>query len=369
MKIGYDAKRIFHNTTGLGNYCRDSVRIMADYFSENKYYLYNPKPGKVKRLKVTDVMIICLPKSSFWRKYSSIWRQKAIVKDLIADGVELYHGLTNELPRGIDKTKIKSIVTIHDLIFVRYPKLYGFFERIIHLNKFKYSAGAANVVIAISEQTKKDIVEFLNISPKKIKVVYQGCHAAFKKEYSNKLVQEVVNKYKLPKQFILNVGTIEPRKNALSIVKAIRETNEHLILVGRETKYAEKIHEYIKNNKMNNRIHFLKNVSMEELAVVYQLADVFVYPSVFEGFGIPIIEALYSKTPVISSKGSCFSEAGGPHSKYVNANNINELSTMIQCVLKSESLKKEMVINGYNYVQKFNDEVIASQLMEVYKNL
>ena len=163
MRIGYDAKRLFHNNTGLGNYSRDLIRILTKFYTKNSYLLYNPKKGN-RSIDLASNATEILPKGKFWKKFSSFWRQKAIVKQLINDKIEIYHGLSGELPRGIENTKIKTVVTIHDLIFVRYPKLYSFFDRKIHFNKFKYAAETADIVIAISEQTKRDIIK-----PKEIK--------------------------------------------------------------------------------------------------------------------------------------------------------------------------------------------------------
>lgn len=368
MRIGFDAKRAFHNGTGLGNYSRDLLRILSKFYADNTYFLYNPKKAKLLRYHLSANNIEVLPKSKFWKKFSSIWRQKAIVKQLVEDKIDVYHGLSGELPKGIEKTNIRTVVTIHDLIFVRYPELYSFFDRKIHFAKFKHAAQIADVVIAISEQTKRDIVEFLKINPNKIKVIYQGCAMAFKKEYTHSLKEKIKAKYKLPKEFILNVGTIEKRKNLLSIVQAIKNIDTKLVVIGNDkSNYAKEVKRYIINNKLNDKVLFLKNVPIEELAIIYQLATLFVYPSIFEGFGIPIIEALYSKIPVITSKDGCFSEAGGDNSVYINPLHVSELEEAIKQLLSNPQQQKEMVEKGWEFAQKFNDEVIVEIIYKLYK--
>lgn len=369
MKLGFDAKRVFHNTTGLGNYSRDTLRILANQFKGNRYVLYSPKQGRVSRLQIEQNMIVTLPKERVWQKLNSLWRQKAIVKDLLQDKIEVYHGLTNELPVGIEKTEIKSVVTIHDLIFIRYPKLYSYIDGKIHLKKIKRASQIADKIIAISEQTKKDLIDFLEVKEDKIEVVYQGCHAAFKENYTEIEKQAVAKKFSLPEKYLLNVGTIQERKNLLTVVKAIRKTNHHLVVVGRDTIYAQKVRAYIQKHKMEDRVHFLMGVAMDELAMIYQMANIFVYPSIFEGFGIPIIEALYSKTPVISSIGSCFSEAGGTDSIYIKPKDKVALKKAIQRIEDSEALRNKMMTNGYKYAQRFNDDAIGEELMKVYQKL
>jgi len=368
MKIGYDAKRIFHNSTGLGNYSRDLVRIMATYYPENKYILYNPKKPSVNRLTLTGEIKVKQPSGFFNRLFPSLWRSKFIIRDLVKDQIDVYHGLSAELPAGIEKTPVKSVVTIHDLIFKHFPELYKPIDRKIYYKKFLKAVKSADQIVAISEQTKKDIIQLSGIDASKIKVIYQGCHEAFKKEYSQDFKQKVIEKYHLPQDFLLNVGTIEPRKNALNIVKALQDSPEHLVLVGKKTAYAQRIKTFVQQHHMQDRIHFLEGLSLEELAVLYQQAKIFIYPSIYEGFGIPIIEALYSKTPVITNKKGVFPEAAGPYSYYVeDVRNPEEIKAVIEQVLKTNPT--ENVKKSWNFVQKFNDDIIAENYLEVYKKL
>lgn len=370
MKIGYEAKRVFHNKTGLGNYSRDLIRILAYFYPTNEYYLYNPKKSKQTLFEISQENIVeKLPSTTFYKKFYNIWRQKGIISDLKKDNIALFHGLSGELPSGLKKHKIKSIVTIHDLIFVRYPNLYSFFDRKIHFYKFKKAAQETDLVIAISEQTKKDIIDFLKIPEHKIKVVYQGCQAIFKQTFTDNEKREVQKKYNLSSQFLLSVGTVEERKNALTIVKAIKDIDTTLILIGKETNYSQEIRNYISENKMENKVVFLKNVSSKELAIIYQLASIFIYPSIFEGFGIPIIEALFSKTPVITNKNGVFPEAGGPNSIYIDPFDVTDLNSKINMLLRNDKLRKEIADKGFEYVQKFKDEVIAVELMQCYNSL
>jgi len=366
MKIGFDAKRAFHNTTGLGNYSRDLIKILATYYPKNQYYLYNTKPKKIDRLPRLDNIIERLPNSWLWKKMSSIWRQGPIVNQISDDGIEVYHGLSGEIPKRIQSRGIKTVVTIHDLIFVRYPELYKPIDRKIYFKKFKYAAETADKIIAISEQTKDDIISFLKVDPAKIEVIYQGCHSIFKEEVDFETIQALKKKYKLPEKYILNVGTIEPRKNLLSIVKAIKSIDVNLVVVGRKTDYYKEVEVYINEHQLNDRVLFLEGLDLKELAALYQSAEIFVYPSVFEGFGIPIIEALFSKTPVITTKGGVFPEAGGPGSSYVLLNDIEALRKEINQLLTNKELREQKATAGYQFAQKFNDDLIAKEIVNLY---
>lgn len=367
MIIGFDAKRLFHNKTGLGNYSRDLVRILAQFYPENNYLLYNPKPKKIDRIFIDGKCIIeKLPLKKKHNKFSALWRLFKIVPQIKEDKVELFHGLSGEIPIGLNKTGIKTVVTIHDLIFMRYPELYTYFDRKIHYFKFKYAANKADLVIAISEQTKQDIVSYLKINPDKIKVIYQGCAPVFKEKIESEFIETVRTKYNLPEKFILNVGTIEKRKNILSVIKAIKDIDIQLVVIGKKTDYFDEIKRYILENAIDDKIIFLENVALSELASIYKMAHIFIYPSIFEGFGIPIIEALYSKTPVITSKGGCFKEAGGEYSIYVEPLNVEEIRSSINDLLNHHSKQILMKNEGYNFVQKFNDEHIAKNIMSAY---
>jgi len=368
MRLGYDAKRIFHNTTGLGNYSRDLVRIMSTYYPDNEYVLYNPKKAVVNRLELTANMQVREPEDFWSQRFPALWRSKFITRDLIKDQIDIYHGLSAELPAGIDKTPVKSVVTIHDLIFMRYPRLYSFFDRKIYFKKFLKAVESADKVVAISQQTKNDILEFSGIDSQKIEVIYQGCHQAFKKEYPDDFKQKIIEKYQLPQEFLLNVGTIEPRKNAFTIVKAIKDATYHLVLVGRPTAYAQKIKEFVQKHHMEHRVHFLEGLSIEELAVLYQMSKIFIYPSLYEGFGIPIIEALYSKTPVITNKKGVFPEAAGPYSFYMNqVTDPVEMKELIEQIMTKYPV--DAVQKSYEFVQQFNDDRIAGKWNNLYKSL
>ncbi|GAE66682.1 glycosyltransferase family 4 protein [Chryseobacterium indologenes] len=364
MKIAFDAKRFFHNTSGLGNYSRDLLRILSEYEPDNEYILLNKNKSERGKeiLERSNVKFAQTSKGNFSR-------QLKMGKDAQKLGADIFHGLSGELPLKWDQKPIKKVVTIHDLIFVRYPQYYSFFDRKIHFWKFKKAAETADKIIAISEQTKRDIIDFLKIPETKIDVIYQGCHKAFKEEQSPELIQAAKEKFNLPERFILNVGTIEDRKNLLNIVRAIHETDIPLVVVGRKTKYYQKIAAFLKKNKMENQVIFLEGVSMDELAVLYKLTDIFVYPSFFEGFGIPVIEALFSKTVVVTSNTSCLPEAGGKDSVYIDPDNYLDLKAKIKFLWENESERKRREEKGFTFVQKFNDEPIARELMHFYQKI
>ena len=373
MRIGFDGKRAFSNNTGLGNYSRDTIRIISKSLPQNQFFIYTPKEKKNDRLSFLNEsknIFIRTPNKILSRLFSSIWRSKTIVKDLFQNKIDLYHGLSHEIPLGIEKTNIKSIVTIHDLIYLRFPKLFSKIDRKIYDIKFRSSCQRANKIIAVSQQTKSDIIKYFGISKEKIEVIYQGCNPIFQEEKSVKKINKVVDKYKLPKEFLLYVGSIEERKNLLTLLRAIANIPDQiLVVIGSGIAYKEKCLTFIDDNNLNNRVIFLKNLSLEEMACIYQKAEIFIYPSIFEGFGIPILEALFSKTPVITSKGSCFSEAGGENSKYIDPLSELELTQAILDIKSNKKLQNLMIEKGYQYALNFKDEKISKNLISIYNSL
>tara|TARA_B100001115_G_C15812672_1_gene403091 strand:- start:120 stop:1244 length:1125 start_codon:yes stop_codon:yes gene_type:complete len=373
IKLGYDGKRAFFNNTGLGNYSRDTIRVVSKNFKDNKYFIYTSNNIKNKRLdfiKSNKNIYIKTPKNFFYKSFDFLWRSKKVIDDLLHDKIDIYHGLSNEIPYGIEVTGIKTIVTIHDLIFIRYPNLFQAFDRYIYFKKFKYACEKANKIIAVSTQTKKDIIKFFNISEDKITVIYQGCNNIFQKEITTDKQNLVAKKYNLPNKFLLYVGTIEERKNLLSLIKAIKKIpNQKLVVIGNGKKYKKKCREYIRVNNLEKNILFINNLSLNEIRAIYAKAEIMIYPSIFEGFGIPILEALFSKVPVITSKNGCFSEAGGPHTSYINPLSSEEIKNEILKIQSSNEIRNKMIRNGYAYAQNFTDEKIANNLMKLYKSL
>jgi len=370
MKIAFDAKRAFHNARGLGNYSRDTIRLLSTFYPENDYLLFNPSEKKNIVFPTPSNTTAIIPTSIIGKTFPALWRSKGMCKQLKQLNVDLYHGLSQELPWGIENTSAKSVVTMHDAIFMRYPHLYSSSYRAIFIQKNKYACRVADRIIAISEQTKRDIIKYFNADENKISVVYQGCNNIFRAPVSDEAKRNVRNKYNLPGHFLLNVGAIEKRKNVALIVEAMqrKQVDAHLVIVGKPDAYFEEVSALISKYGLENQVHFIHNAETVDLPVIYSLAEIFIYPSIFEGFGIPILEALCVGTPVISSIGSCFEETGGAYSRYINPQNADELGDTILEVLNDGALRNEMKMKGLEFSEKFSDQNVATNLMKVYQS-
>ena len=368
MKIGFDAKRFFNNKTGLGNYSRTLLKNIFKVQSENNYILYSPKKND-KEVSVKN--------HSYTLKSSSklLWRERGVVADLKKDGIQIYHGLSNEIPIGIHKSGIKSIVTIHDLIFKIYPKTYNYFDTKIYDFKFKYACKNADKVLAISESTKRDIIEFYNVPSERIEVVYQACNPIFYTLQNAEQIDEHLKEYNLPDRFMLYVGSVIERKNVLTIVKAQEQINTSnripLVIVGKGGVYKKQVEQYIRDKNLCEYFIWLDNLENDKhLQALYQKAQLFIYPSIYEGFGIPVVEALLSKTPVITSNVSSLPEAAGPNSICIDPQDENLMKESIERILSNDILRQDIVEKGYAYaLDNFDGKKCADKVLELYQKL
>lgn len=370
MKIGFDAKRATSNFTGLGNYSRTLIKDLQLFYPENEYLLFTPVLKQTQRyLHLSDHNLsrFILPGNWLSRRFNAFWRTFLIGHMAAKQGVDVFHGLSGELPLFLPAS-IRVILTVHDLIFIRFPAYYKLFDRIIYRIKLVYACKRADQIIAISEQTKNDLVNYLHISPEKITVVYQACDSVFRNLLEPFQKQRICDKYNLPPNYLLTVGTLEERKNTLNLLKAFQllpKTNQ-LVLVGRKTAYTKILEQYISEFNLNARVLILSDVSFDDLPAVYQSALLFIYPSVFEGFGIPIEEALFSQVPVISSTGSCFAEAGGPDSIYIDHTDYENLADEIEKLICNNEKRGEMIRNGRIFAEKFMPANLSAELIAVY---
>ncbi len=375
MKIGFDAKRAFNNKSGLGNYSRNLIRGIIKNNPLEDYFLFN---SETSRYKLQDFLekksnIHLVEPQSFWGKeFPSWWRSYGITKNANQLNLDLYHGLSNEIPLNSHLMKAKKLITVHDLIFMRYPEFYNAADRKMYTVKTKKSCALADGIVAVSEQTKNDLIEFLDVPKEKIHVIYQTCDENFFHDNEYNTYDNSPEKL-LPDNYILYVGTVEQRKNLLALVRAIHELDKTmqvtLVVVGKETSYLKEVSAYVERYGLERRVVFMKSVNNALMPLIYRKAKAFVYPSIYEGFGIPIIEALVSKVPVITTRGGCFPEAAGPGSVFVDPDNAEELADAIRLVLTDVAKRKEMIATGYAYAQQFKPAVCAENMFNLYKKI
>lgn len=379
MNIGYDAKRAFHNSTGLGNYSRTLLEGLATFYPEHEYYLFNPKASKKYPKPPYPNVHEVLPPGFLLKRFSSLWRSRMVTADLKKLNIGLYHGLSHEIPVGIGSTGIPSVVTIHDLIFERYPSQFSAVDVQIYRKKFRYACTHANGVIAISRQTKEDIVTLYGINEDKIDVCYQSCDPAFSKKIGKEKIEATRLKYNLPEKYFLSVGSIIERKNLLNICRALVLTKNRLplVVIGDGGDYKSEVLAFIREKGLEGRVIFLSDQVKQDaefqrpttFAAIYQGAEALIYPSFFEGFGIPVLEALQSGVPVITSNVSCLPETGGDAAYYVDPASPEEIAAAMDTILSDAQLRTQMIEKGRAHAAKFSLQSCTDSVMNVYKKL
>jgi len=382
MNIGYDGKRAFQNKTGLGNYSRSLLSILNRYFPQLQYTLFAPKKTNLFDIDSYHNFQTIQPQNFFYKKLPSLWRRIGIVKQIDQAHLDIYHGLSNELPKNIEKLNIKTVVTIHDLIFERFPKTYHLDERYTHRWKIKRACKIADAVIAISEQTKNDLIELYGVSPQKITVCYQSCNPIFEKTISEIEKSNVKKKYHLPDQYFLFVSSITARKNLIAICRAMIILKDTLaiplVIIGDGKIEKNEVKQLMKENGIEHRLLFLNELSAAkedsftsaaDFPAVYQQAFALVYPSIFEGFGLPILEAMWSGLPVICSSVSSMPEVAEDAALYFSPEDTNQLAQHLQAIASDQQLAKILKDKGREQAKKFSTENYANQIIKIYKSL
>lgn len=372
MNIAFDAKRAVRNLTGLGNYSRLVIECLAAAYPEDKLTLFspdmraNPRLDAIRRLPQVSFR---LPAKGEHPLGKAPWRSWTISHILKQEKFDIYHGLSNELPLKIQSSGVPSVVTIHDVIYRRLPDCYSPIDRRIY--DFKYGRACRNAtrIIAISQRTSLDIQELYGIDPSKIDIIYQGCHPSFSAHWSDERIANLRKRYNLPTRFILQVGTVERRKNLMLTMKALPLLPPDIILiaVGRDRLgYRAEIEREARRIGVDHRLRFLEGVPFDDLPGLNHAASVAAYPSRYEGFGLPVIEAIESGTPVVAATGSCLEEAGGAGALYVNPDDASAMAQALDAIISSPALRQRMAADGRSHTARFNDADMTSAIRTSY---
>jgi glycosyltransferase involved in cell wall biosynthesis len=372
IRIGFDAKRIVRNGTGLGSYGRTLVNDLATR-GDLDLSLYAPDHGRDDlrgHVAVGDYMRFCYPRG-LQVLCKSYWRTRGVTSQLRHDGIQVYHGLSGELPVGLAKAGIRSVVTIHDLIFMRHPEYYNRADVKIYTQKFRHAISEADRIVAISECTRRDICQLGEVDESRVDVIYQSCAPRFTTDIAGNRLWHVRDRYDLPDRYILNVGSIEERKNVLLAIKALHRLPDDvsLVIVGRSTPYADMIWQYQNANGLSHRVVMLHDVPDDDLPAFYRMAEAFVYPSRYEGFGIPVIEAIRMGLPVVACTGSCLEEAGGPHSLYVDPDDDTAMAAAIAKVLIGAPERDARIEQSRHFIHRFDNSDAAQRFANLYRYL
>jgi glycosyltransferase involved in cell wall biosynthesis len=342
------------------------------YAPENSYFLFTPGIRDPFRSFADghDRTQLVVPKG-IWKAMPAAWRSVSAGRECRDLNLDIYHGLSNELPFNISSFSGLKVVTIHDLIFLRFPSYYHPIDRKLYTLKTRHACRVADLVVAPSAQTASDIATFTGTPLHKIVVIGQNCDERFGLEYSDSVVREFAVQKKLPQQFILSVGTPEKRKDQLTILQALLSPGLeqiHLVLAGKHTSYAQELTHYAAAHGLTQRFHLLTDISNEEMPLLYRNATAFVYASGFEGFGIPLLEAMRSSVPVISAYSSSLTEVAGEAALYFKPQALAELAEHLRVLLSNEPERNRLIEAGKKQSALFDTAALIGALHHEYRS-
>lgn len=360
IKIGYDAKRYFNNPTGLGNYSRTLIHYLGEYASENQYSLFVHRKFYLQGFNKFNVIK--------GKGHPALWRSRGIKNDIDKSDIQIFHGLSAELPAK-SKRNIKYVVTIHDLIFKLHPEWYSGIDRMFYSEKMRQAIDKADAIIAISNQTKEDILDHFSVDENKIKVIYQSWANSY-----NTLKIDDIHVPLLPKDYLLFVGSFYERKNLKNVIWALADDRCRdipLVVVGNgKRRYKQMILELIQQTKLERQVLILDNVYDELLKQLYLRAKAVIYPSLYEGFGLPVLEAWKCGKPVITSNNSSLKELG-TKACYLLENPLDkeEISNAIYKLWDDDAYFKQLTDEIPEHIAQYHPRVISEQVAGLYKSL
>jgi len=396
LRIGIDYTAAVRQGAGIGRYTRELVRALAKLDRDNDYVLFaavrgaavsdSPtcwgggaaSPNKLgtparyshELPKTPSFQMRSVPLSD--RALAILWHRLRLPLwvELATGAVDIFHSPDFVLP---PVRRAKTMLTVHDLSFIRYPQCADANLRAYLSQVVPRSVHRADLVLADSQSTKDDLVELLDVAPNRIEVVYPGVEERFRPIKDQAYLEQVRKRYNLPPRFILGLGTLQPRKNFTRLIEAFasmqvgKYASLHLAIAGGKGWLYEEIFATVERLGLEEKVVFPGFVADEHLPALYNLADLFAFPSLYEGFGLPPLEALACGTPVVTSDASSLPEVVGQAGLMVKATDVEALAQAMQRVLEDNALREEMIARGLQQAKKFTWEKAAAKLLSLYE--
>jgi len=366
VRIAFDVGFIFQEKTGIGHAAQQLVEGLERIAPGHHYIVLDNAPiangfslGRFRKGALRKVLY-----TTWQNTYLPLWLQR--------QGIHLVHA-PNFIPPLVKACA--TVITVHDVAFLCYPEAYD--PSYLHFLRtmLPRALRAADHIITVSENTRRDLLRHYGVSPSKVGVVYNGVGEIFLRRFDHETLEAKRREYGLPEKFILSVGTIEPRKNFGLLVEAfaclkLREKMDHqLVLVGKKDRDYPAVAAIIAKYGLQSEVHLPGWVPVEDLAAIYQLADLLAYPSLYEGFGLPLLEAMASGLPVIASNVSAIPEVVGDAALLVSPTDPEELTNAMRAALREKSLREELAEKGLKRARKFSWDRAAENTLRIYERL
>jgi glycosyltransferase involved in cell wall biosynthesis len=370
IRVGINASKYFGINTGVGRYTSNLCNTISKGKDGNDYYFYLPGRSRTCWVNMDEVQ----PKEQgFFLQNNTmriLWEQIFLPIKVKKDMLDLFHYTDHAM--SLVQRRYPVVITVHDIAYIRFPDLLNKSRQVYKKYILNLSVKKADIIIADSYSTKRDIIEFFKVDKKKIKVIHLGVESRFH-PISNVEGYRIRNN--LPSKMVLNIGTLEPRKNVVALIKAFKKLQKKgykdyvLVIAGERGWLYKRIFEEIKTSSMEQSIRLLGVVRDEEMPMLYNCAELFVYPSLYEGFGLPPLEAMACGVPIITSNTSSLPEVVGNAGIMVDPNDIESLSDEMCRVLKDNELKHRMSRDGLKRSKMFTWEKTVNKVLETYNEV
>lgn len=375
MRVSIELQPCLKNKSGIGVYTYELTKRLQNSsdieFEGNIFNFFNRNyiERDIEGLDIKKNICSLFP----YGVYRRIWSYAPIKYNfLFRRNADIYQFFNFVIPPNISG---KVITTIHDLTYILYPNTMDTSNRKRLEKDMKSTVKRADYIITISESSKRDIIKYLDVDESKIQVIYPGVDEVYKRTLNSDEITTVKNKYNIHGKYLLYLGTLEPRKNIETIVRAYNcfkksdKDNIKLVLAGKKGWLYESIFKLVKEFNIEDNVIFTDYIDDMDKAPLYQGAEVFLFPSLYEGFGIPVIEAMASRIPVITSNSSSLPEAAGDAAIITEPLDYKKISNSIERILNENGLREKMINEGIKQASKFSWDSSAQKLKNIYYDL
>ncbi|MEA3408069.1 MAG: glycosyltransferase family 1 protein [Chloroflexota bacterium] len=372
MRIGIDYTSAAQQRAGIGRYTRGLIKGLASFDPDNRYVLFSAGHKQGLGIWASNFTLKQLPITE--RQLTAIWQRLRLPLpvELITGLVDVYHSPDFVLPPVL---AARTVLTVHDLSFMRHPECSS--EALLDylMEAVPRSVERADLVVADSESTRRDLMELLQVPDEKILVVYPGLESHFAPVDNDYLLPRLLQRYGVRYPYILAVGTLQPRKNFVRLIKAydilVRyyQIPHKLVIVGNKGWLYGEIEETIQNLGLEGRVILTGFVKDQDLPYIYSAAEVFAFPSLYEGFGIPILEAMGCGTPVVTSSVSSMPEVAGDAALLVEPYDVEAMALTLWRLINDVQLQDELRLRGFKQARKFRWRDSAKKLVRAYRRL
>lgn len=373
MRIGLDGLPLSQIKTGVGHYTFELAHALARMAPEDEFELISPLPYPDLRNEDDEPS-----PSNLWLRQANVnslsrrrWWPIGLPLYLKQTPVELFHGTNYDVPLW---TRCPTVVTIHDLSIILHPETHDQYLLRRALRRLPAMARKAQMIITPSESVRSEVCEHLGIKSEKVVAIPHAARRTFRKAVLSEALL-VTRRLEIEDDFILFVGTIEPRKNLSTLVRALDEIylttdlRPQLVIAGREGWLTEEFFSYLKGIGIRERVRFTGHLPDNDLRAVYSLCSAFIYPSLYEGFGLPLLEAMACGAPVIASRIPSLMETAGKAACYVGAENHRDLAQNIVRLLKDSGERQQLSLAGLQRAREFSWESTAAATLNTYRQV